>query len=93
MYPLTRGITPHLSTHWKEKYANLFAIEHWSTLINQFNRYLNENPTELRLPYFSKEVTPPIPQIMDYFKSAYNTAFQAEKRPQKIWAKVYNWYI
>lgn len=88
MHLITQNITSHLSTPWKEKYTNLFATEHWSTLINQFNRYLKEEPTKLRLPYFSKEVIPPIDQIMDYFKSAYHSAIQEEKYPQKTWAKV-----
>ncbi|MGB0929920.1 MAG: hypothetical protein ACPGVB_04040 [Chitinophagales bacterium] len=88
MSSITPNITSHLSIAWKEKHADLFVTEHWNNFINQFNRYLKEKPTEFRLPYFNKEVTPPINQIMTYFKSAYHTIIQEEKCPQNAWAKV-----
>ena len=85
--PLT-DIIAYFSPDWKEKYASFLAGEHWDSLISEFNKYLNEDGAEVRLPYFSEEITPPINQIMRYFKAQYELIIRQENHSQRAWAKV-----
>ena len=87
---ISQNIIIHLKPTWKEKHADLWANEYWGFLIAQFNKYLNqeEDCTQLRLPYFHKEITPPIGQIISYFKSTYDTVVEEEKDADSAWAKV-----
>lgn len=90
MHLTPQNITAHLSPTWREKYADLWANNHWSTLIAQLNNYLNQEGDyiELQLPYFNKETTPSMKRIMSYFKSAHNTIIEKEKQIESVWAKV-----
>jgi len=88
MHSITRNITSYFSIAWKEKHVSLLESEHLDSLVSKFNEYLNEECEALRLPYFSEEVTPPINQIMSYFKSNYERIIEYEKHSQQAWATI-----
>ncbi len=88
MYPITKNIASYFPNNWQEKYARLLENEHWTSFIKQFNQYLKEEDIQLRLPYFSEEITPPIHQIMGYFKAQYEIVLEDENHLESAWAKV-----
>ncbi len=88
MHPITTNSIAHLSSTWKEKHARLLEAEHWTSLIEQFNAYLNEENLAPRLPYFDEEIDPQIEQVISYFRSQYKVRFETEKHSDSAWAKV-----
>jgi len=88
MYPITKNIASYFSVGWKEQYAGLLVNEHWRAFIERFNEYLKAASTEVRLPYFCEEVTPPLTQIMSYFKSQYEIVIEQDNHSERAWATV-----